>query len=99
MSYGYIGSMRTQPGRRDEVIGLLLRSADALKDHGCRAYVVARAAGDPDLIWVTEVWTDKEAHDASLRLPAAQESIRAAMPLLTGEFTREETEIAGGLGV
>jgi quinol monooxygenase YgiN len=47
---------------------------------------------------VTEVWDSKEHHDASLRLPEAKESIAAAMPMLTGEFTSRELTVAGGLG-
>ncbi|WP_077063404.1 putative quinol monooxygenase [Streptomyces johnsoniae] len=90
--------MRTEPGRRDEVAALLLRSADALRAFGCRSYVVGVSDSDADVIWVTEVWESKEAHDASLDLPEAQDAIAAAMPLLTGEFTRQETTIVGGLG-
>ncbi|WP_241562285.1 putative quinol monooxygenase [Streptomyces hoynatensis] len=90
--------MRTRPGRREEVAALLLRSASALSEAGCRSYVVSLSEDDADAIWVTEVWESREAHDASLRLPEAQAAIAEAMPLLTGEFTRQETKVLGGLG-
>ncbi|HEX5405115.1 MAG TPA: hypothetical protein VFX16_22775 [Pseudonocardiaceae bacterium] len=51
---------------------------------------------DRNVIWVTEVWQSKEHHEASLRLPETQAAIAAAMPLLTGEFTRQELMIVGG---
>jgi quinol monooxygenase YgiN len=51
------------------------------------------------VIWVTEVWQSKAMHDASLSLPAAQAAIATAMPLLTGEFTRQELTMVGGLGL
>ncbi|MFJ3772901.1 putative quinol monooxygenase [Streptomyces sp. NPDC090075] len=98
MAYGYIGSMRTRPGRRDDVVAILLSAAGNLRALGCRSYVVGLAADDPDTIVVTEVWESKEHHDASLRLPDAKEAIAAAMPLLTGEFTSRELTVAGGLG-
>ncbi|MFA3877736.1 putative quinol monooxygenase [Streptomyces sp. MMCC 100] len=98
MAYGYIGSMKTRPGRRDDVVAILLSGAESLRDFGCRSYVVGLAADDPDTIVVTEVWESKEHHDASLRLPKAKEAIAAAMPMLTGEFTSRELVVAGGLG-
>ena len=97
--YGYIGSMRTRPGRRDEVIALLLRSLDDLPAAGCLSYVVSACAVDDDRIWVSEVWESAEHHTASLQLPATRAAIEAVMPLLTGEFTRQETRVAGGLGL
>jgi quinol monooxygenase YgiN len=99
VKYGYQGTMRTKPGRRDEVVALLLRDVEALRDAGCESYVVGVAADEPDTIYVTEVWQSGEHHAASLRLPSAKAAIAAAMPLLTGEFTSRELDIVGGLGV
>jgi quinol monooxygenase YgiN len=45
------------------------------------------------------VWESAEHHAASLQLPGTRAAIAAAMPLLTGEFTRQETQVAGGLGL
>ena len=97
--YGYIGSMRTRPGRRDEVIALLLQGLDGLRGAGCLSYVVGACAEDDDRIRVSEVWESSEHHEASLRLPETRAAIAAAMPLLTGEFTGQETRVAGGLGL
>ena len=99
MTYGYAGTMRTRPGHRDEVVGILLSGVDGLRAVGCQLYVVGVADSEPDLIWVTEVWDSKEAHDASLQLPATKEAISRAMPMLTGDFTGQETTVLGGLGV
>jgi quinol monooxygenase YgiN len=97
--HGYIGSMRTRPGKRDEVLALLLQSVDALPAAGCLSYVVSACASDEDRIWVTEVWESAERHAASLQLPETKTAIAAAMPLLNGEFTRQETQVVGGLGL
>jgi quinol monooxygenase YgiN len=99
MSYGYLGSMRTRYGHRDEVVAILLAGADELRALGCELYVVGVSDTDRDVIWVTEVWQSREHHQASLQTPAAQAAIATAMPLLTGEFTRQELTIVGGLGV
>ncbi|MGJ5755047.1 quinol monooxygenase YgiN [Streptomyces puniciscabiei] len=99
MTYGCIASMKTTPGSRDEVVAILLGAAEGLRAAGCDAYVVGLADDDDVTIWVTEVWRSKEHHDASLELPQARAAIGKAMPLLTGEFTKQELAIAGGLGL
>jgi quinol monooxygenase YgiN len=99
MAYGYIGSMRTRPGHRDEVVRILLSGADGLRAAGCQLYAVCTDPADPDVIWVTEIWDSAEHHDASLQLPETKAAIGTAMPLLTGEFTRQELIVVGGLGV
>ena len=97
--YGYIGSMRTRPGKRDEVVAHLLEGIDGVPAAGCLSYVVSECPDDADRIWVTEVWETAEHHAASLQLPETRAAIAAVMPLLTGEFTGQETRVLGGLGV
>jgi quinol monooxygenase YgiN len=99
MRYGYIGTMRVKPGHRDEVVATLVGGTEGLRAAGCDLYVVGVSDTDKDLIWVNEVWVNKEAHDASLQLPETKAAIAKTMPLLTGEFTSQELDIAGGLGV
>ena len=48
---------------------------------------------------MTEVWTDREAHDASLRAPAFRETIARARPLIAGMEGRAEFEPLGGKGL
>ena len=99
MRYGYFGTMRVKPGHRDEVVATLVGGADGLKAAGCDLYVVGTSDTDKDLVWVTEVWVSKEAHDNSLQLPEVTASITRTMPLLTGELTSQEIDIVGGLGI
>jgi quinol monooxygenase YgiN len=97
--YGYIGSMRTRKGCRDDVIGILLSGADGLRAAGCQLYAVCTAPADADMIWVTEIWESAEHHEASLQLPETRAAIAKAMPMLTGEFTGQELTVVGGLAV
>jgi quinol monooxygenase YgiN len=99
MPYGYMGSMKTQPGKRDEVVAILLGGLDGLRTAGCVQYTVAVSADDDITIWTSEVWGSEEQHDASLQLPEAKEAIARAMPMLTGDFTRVETTVLGGIGL
>ena len=36
VAYGYIGSMKAQPGHRDDVVSLLLNGVDGLREAGCQ---------------------------------------------------------------
>ena len=98
-AYGHIGSMRTTPGHREQVVALLLSGVDGLRRAGCQLYVVGTADTDDVTIWVSEVWASAEQHDAALQLPAAKAAIAQAMPMLTGEFSSRELTVIGGLGV
>lgn len=95
--YGMIGKMKAKPGMRAELIALLLTGTAGMP--GCLAYIVAEDLGDPDGIWLSEIWDSKASHDASLNLPAVREAIEKGRPMIAGFETSVETRIAGGVGV
>lgn len=95
--YGLIGQIKTAPGRRDELIELLLTGTQEMP--GNLSYVIAKDATDEDAIWVTEVWETREHHTASLSLPAVQQAIAQGKPMITGFGQRVETHPVGGQGI
>lgn len=95
--FGLIGRMRAQPGRRDELVSILLEGTGGMP--GCLSYVVARDPGDADAIWITEVWVDEASHKASLSLPGVQAAIARGRPLIAGFDSQHRTEPAGGVGL
>jgi quinol monooxygenase YgiN len=99
MPYGFLATMKSRPGRRDDVVSILVSGVDGLRAAGCDAYIVSVSDTDDDRIHVMEVWRSKQHHDASLQLPEARAAIAQAMPMLTGEFTGQELTVVGGLGL
>ena len=98
--YGLCGKMVAVPGRGDELARHLLDAASALGGvAGCHLYVVSRDPGDPDAVWVVEVWESAEAHRASLELEAVQQLIARARPVIAGMGERIELEPVGGKGL
>ncbi len=95
--YGLIGSFKSAPGKRDELIAILLRSVGDMP--GCKSYVVAEDPQDADTVWITEVWDSAASHKASLQLPAVKEAIAAAMPLIAAFGEHRETQVVGGHGL
>jgi len=96
--FGMHGALKAQPGKGEELAGILLEAADGLGER-CLLYVVSRDLDQPDMIWVTEAWTDREAHDASLRAPGVPEMIARARPLIAGTERRAEFAPLGGKGL
>lgn len=95
--YGLIGKITTVDGKRDELAAILVEGTGGMP--GCLSYVVAGDPGEPNALWVTEVWTDQESHLASLKLPSVQDAIARGRPLITGFESRVETRPLGGVGL
>jgi quinol monooxygenase YgiN len=95
--YGLIGQMKVVPGKRAELVAILLEGTGAMP--GCLSYIVAEDAGDADALWITEVWDSKQSHDQSLKLPAVQAAIGKGRPLIAGFGSRTETMPLGGSGL
>lgn len=95
--YGLIGQMIATPGQRDALVDILLAGTGAMP--GCLNYIVAKDATHPDAIWITEVWTSKQHHADSLKLPAVQAAIAKARPIIAGFGQRFETTPVGGVGL
>ena len=95
--YGLIGKLIAVTGERESLIAILIEGVSDMP--GCRSYVVARDAHNPDAIWITEVWESKSSHEASLSLPSVRQAIERGRPLIDGFGERFETEPAGGHGL
>lgn len=94
--YGLIGQIECVPGKRAE-LGQILTATGKMP--GCHLYVVADDEDDSDVIWVTEIWESKEAHQESLELPEVQVAIGRGRPLIAGFRSRHEIEPIGGIGL
>jgi quinol monooxygenase YgiN len=89
-----------QPGRAGEFAALLLEGAAALEaEPRCLLYAVFADAGEPDVVWVTEAWTDEQAHRTALEDPATRELIGRALPLLAGPPEARQLDPVGGKGL
>ncbi|MCW2921035.1 MAG: Antibiotic biosynthesis monooxygenase [Thermoleophilia bacterium] len=90
------GTFRATPGRRDELLELMLAEQQPMP--GCELYLVGPSGDDPDAICIVERWTDEAAHAASLTLPNVRATIERAMPL-SADMSGTKFEPAGGIGL
>lgn len=99
MRYGLVGKLTALPGSRDELLELLLRAAELLEDNpDCIHYLVS-VSDEADAVWVTETWTDRHAHDASLQDDEIRALIASAAPLVATISDQVEMTVLGGKGL
>ncbi|MFE2351065.1 MULTISPECIES: putative quinol monooxygenase [Kitasatospora] len=81
--FSVYGRLTALPGRRDDLIAVLLEGLRAGGDAGgLLAYSINTAFDDPDTVWLTQLWTDQEAHDATTRSEPVAAATRRIAPLL-----------------
>jgi quinol monooxygenase YgiN len=92
------GKAVAREGRGEELSELLLRAAADLDgDPGCELYLVNRQVGEPDVVWVTELWRSQADLDASLARIRGSDQVASAMNLVS-DWEMIELELLGGKG-
>ncbi|PJN54916.1 hypothetical protein PAEVO_16370 [Paenibacillus sp. GM2FR] len=83
--YAMYGKLIAHPGQRDELVQTMLEAANQLDSmEGCELYIINVSVDDPDVVWITELWRDAEAHAASLQDENVLALIRKCKPLIAG---------------
>ncbi|MFC3746200.1 MULTISPECIES: putative quinol monooxygenase [Paenibacillus] len=95
------GKMTAHPGKREELTSLLLEASRSLNNmESCELYIINESVDDPDVIWVTELWRDAEAHADSLKNEEVLAVIQRAKPLIAAVEPVRLRPVGGkGLGV
>jgi quinol monooxygenase YgiN len=92
------GKAVAREGRGEALAELLLAAAADLDgDPGCELYLVNRQVGEPDVIWVTELWRSQGDLDASLEKIRGSDHVASVMELV-GDWEVIELELLGGKG-
>ena len=95
MTFANVATLGVQPGRREELVARLTQPSEELAAAGCLLYEVGVSEDEPETVFVVELWTSAEAHRASLELPAVQQAIAEARPLLSGAFGGHRFDVVG----
>ena len=95
MTFANVGTLGVAPGARDQVVSLLTRPNPDLERAGCLRYEVGTSEEHPETVFVAELWTSAEAHQASLQLPSVRALIAEAMPLLSGAMDGYQFDVLG----
>ncbi len=99
MTYGLFGRISAQPGKREELIGILLQASELLRANDGCIYSLIGTSDGPDDVWVVEAWTDEQAHDRSLEPEDVRALILQARPLIADMGDQRVLELRGGKGL
>jgi quinol monooxygenase YgiN len=100
MAYALLNKLTAKPGKRGQVIDILIESGELFDDNpACVLYLVSESADDPNLVWVVDLWTSQEAHAEALKAPEMRPYVEKALPLLEGMPEQIEVRPVGGRGV
>jgi quinol monooxygenase YgiN len=97
--YGFHNQFTAHRGQGEALAAILLAAAEGLQGNdACLLYLVSRSPHDADVMWVTEAWTDRAAHDESLQHEDVKAAVQEALPLIAG-IVRTELRLVGGKGL
>lgn len=92
------GKATAKPDQGEALGQVLLEATERNREiPGCLQYDVYRSVFDPDVIWVTELWTDQAALDESLADEVNRALIERGRPLIADMEVVELVPL-GGLG-
>jgi len=85
---------QTAAGGRD-----LARVGEALRrQSGLLQYLVSESKEDPNVIWVTDLWTSEQEHAEALKVPELRPFVEESMQLLEGMPEQIQLRPVGGKG-
>jgi len=98
--FGLFGKFSVKEGERDTLVDILLDASDSMKNlDECELYHVHISEDEPNSVFVYEVWSDENAHQASLTLESTQDLIKRAKPIITGMERISTLKTKGGKGL
>ncbi len=100
MKYGLYTRFDALPGKRRDLVDVLVRAAQLVGDApGCHLYLVNEDLQEEHSVWVTELWDSPDQHLAALSIDGASDLIAEAMPLLDGKPRQLQLHPVGGKGI
>lgn len=100
IKFGLYNKFTAVEGKRDALAEMLLEASKSMEElNDCELYVVSLADDGSDSIYVYEVWSDENAHQASLSMEGAQTLIQKAKPIIAGVEKINTSLPVGGKGI
>lgn len=94
IKHGFHAAMTAHPGKGDALVALL-RRAPSLNNDDCAVFLIGRSASNPDLVFVTEGWSSKEAHGRFFGSDVAKAYTAEFGPLVAGTSYADEVPLGG----
>jgi quinol monooxygenase YgiN len=83
--FGIYVKFTAHNGKRDTLVEALMDASTLMQNfRDCELYIVNISEAESDVVWVSEVWSNKKAHEDSLKIEQIKAIIQRAMPLIAG---------------
>ena len=99
MKYQLFGKFTAHDNKRDELVDILIQASELLKKNSDCIHYTISTSDNPNDVWVSEIWTNKAAHDESLNPEDIKALIKTAMPLIASMSDQTELSALGGKGI
>lgn len=95
------GKLSAKTGHAGDLARILIEASQLVASApGCKLYVIGEDEKEPDSVYVTEIWDNKEAHDLSLKNEDVRTLVMKALPFLEGQPQKgQELTLLGGHGI
>ncbi|MEU1313372.1 antibiotic biosynthesis monooxygenase [Streptomyces cinnamoneus] len=98
--HAFHAKFTAHPGRGEDLARRFLEVAEALREFDeCELFAVTAPSGEEDAVWVTEAWSDPEAHSAALADERIAAITRHLPALLAAAPERIDLRPLGGKGL
>lgn len=98
--FGLYGKLVAQSGQRDALVKVLVEAAEVLETMAeCELYIVNVIDDEPDTVWVTELWANQGAHEASLQDAHIKSIVQRGIPLVADMPQQVRLTPIGGKGL
>lgn len=99
--FGLLGKLAAFAGKREYLASIMRKASERVaRLEGCLLYVVFEDLNEKDSLWITEIWTSKNAHDMSLQDDAVKSTIAEAVLYIdTSKLSRVELLPLFGIGL
>ncbi|WP_100406987.1 putative quinol monooxygenase [Bacillus solitudinis] len=98
--FSLYGRFTVKEDDRDTLVDILLEAAQSMENLAeCEIYLVNISDTEPNSVFVYEVWSNEDAHQASLSLESTQTLIKRAQPIIMGMERISTLKPMGGKGI
>jgi quinol monooxygenase YgiN len=92
--------LKAAPGKRDELVAKFLEAAEIQHDNSaCELMFVSASPDDPDVVFLTEVWTSAEEHERARTSPEIEAWAKSMPALVAGPPESTPLDVVGGKGL
>lgn len=99
MKFGMQAVLTAAPGKGAELAEIMLQASQTVSSlNGCELYIVQQSLINEDEILITEVWSSKEDHQASLSYDNVRALITRAKPIIAN-MKGKPAKLVGGHGL